>query len=210
MYPWLAANAMKRARETTAHVGGREEGSLLLLLESMRRGSWKRKTSAELVSAESQERKERQLSQGPIVSVRFGSGRRKCVTTLNASERNSTILLSSAITGQFFMRKVSIVCADDKKGLGGRRTRSEWPDGRPEGNVAELGHHLVVVPKELVLRKGYLPAHALEKFPLVTSGSVLVVLEPNTFFLRGAHAHTKQGRPILAGAHKSKGAREER
>ena len=73
MYPWLAANAMKREREITAHVGGRGESAG----DEARCGLWKRKTSAELVRAESQDRKERQLSQGPIVSVRFGSGRRK-------------------------------------------------------------------------------------------------------------------------------------
>src|SRR6266702_387923 len=96
MYPWLAASAMNRARETTAHVATLD--SLESVGDAARCGLWKRKTRAELVRAESQERKERQSSQGPIESVRFESGRRKCVTSLNASERNSTILLSRAIT----------------------------------------------------------------------------------------------------------------
>src|SRR5216684_3993651 len=38
---------------------------------------WKRYRRAEFVRAESQARKERQSSHGPIVSVRWGSGRQK-------------------------------------------------------------------------------------------------------------------------------------
>ena len=98
MYPWLAANAIRRVREIMSHVGWRVAEPLVLGSAATRCGSRKRNTRAELVRAESQERKARQLIQGPMVSVRIGSGRRKCVTSLNASERNSTILFSRAIT----------------------------------------------------------------------------------------------------------------
>ena len=60
----------------------------------------KRYTRAEFVRAENQARKERQSSHGPIVSVRWGSGWRKWVTILNASEGNSTTLLSRDITDE--------------------------------------------------------------------------------------------------------------
>ena len=122
MYPWLAANAMKRVRETMSHVGRRVAEPLVLASAVMRYGSWKRNTRAELVRAESQERKERQFIHGPMVSVRIGSGRRKCVTSLNASERNSTILFSRAITNQ----KINYMCGGGKCGRTDQVRGARW------------------------------------------------------------------------------------
>ena len=58
----------------------------------------KRKTSAELVSAASQVRNCSVSSQGPIVSVRVGIGRRTWTAILNASERSSSQLFINDIT----------------------------------------------------------------------------------------------------------------
>ena len=90
----------------------------------------KRYTRAELVRAENQVRKERQSSHGPIVSVRWGSGWRKCLTILNASEGNSTTLLSRDITGEAGVGR-------EKKG-GGGQPDSLFSWGDVEGEAEDL------------------------------------------------------------------------
>lgn len=53
---------------------------------------------AELIRAESQVRNVRESSQGPMVSLREGMGRRVCTAILNASERSSSQLLRRDMT----------------------------------------------------------------------------------------------------------------
>jgi len=122
------------------------------------------------------------------------------------------MLLSRAITeGKHWHQPASQSIysrADVKKGSG-RLTGCEGPDSRPEGDVAKLGDHLVVILKEPILRKGYLPPYTLEEFAFVARGSVLIVLEPDSLFLRVARARTRQGRSTFTRANRSKCAREE-
>jgi hypothetical protein len=78
--------------------------------------------------------------------------------------------------------------ADAKRGSGWL-TGCEELDSRPEGDVAKL-----VVLREPIVRKEYLPPYTLEEF---ARGSVLIFLELNTlFFELPAFAPDRGGRSL--------------
>ncbi len=92
MNPWLAARAINSVRARTSCIRAlwistrpADDTAVaaadvlvavvdVVVLVAL---GWKRYRRAEFVRAESQARKERQSSHGPIVSARWGSGRRK-------------------------------------------------------------------------------------------------------------------------------------
>src|SRR5258708_38369735 len=90
MNPWLAARAINSVRARTSciralWISTRPDDTVVATADVLVAvvgvvvlvALGKRYRRAEFVMAESQARKERQSSHGPIVSVRWGSGRRK-------------------------------------------------------------------------------------------------------------------------------------
>jgi hypothetical protein len=158
--------------------------------------SWeKRKIKVEVVRQPSQERKERLESQGPIESARAGTGRRKDMEILAASERSSSQLFRTAQTG--VMGQIT-----DHNATYPNFHKLQFGEGsqdRAWGGCSYLNDHFSVVSVNIVLGQFSFFPHALQVclfFRPIISPDILIILMSHLARMT-KHLPRKIGQKIL-------------